>query len=112
MRPLFSAGLTMLLLAGCTVGPKYVRPAADVPADYKDSGDWKAAQPSDEIAKGKWWEIYQDPELNSLEDQVEVSNQNLKAAQAQFAQARAALQITRAGSFPTVTGSACRHSLS
>jgi NodT family efflux transporter outer membrane factor (OMF) lipoprotein len=105
MRAFFTVGLAMFFLAGCTVGPKYVRPTADVPADYKDSADWKTAQPSDEIAKGKWWEIYQDTELNSLEDQVEVSNQNLKAAEAQFAQARAALQITRAGFFPTVTGS-------
>ncbi len=105
LPPIVAAGFLAFLLAGCTVGPKYVRPSADVPADFKTTGDWKTAQPSDAITKGKWWEIYQDTELNSLEEQVGVSNQNLKAAQAQFAEARAALQITRAGQFPTVTGS-------
>jgi len=104
LRPFVASGFLVFLLGGCTVGPKYVRPSAEVPADYKDAGDWKTAQPSDAITKGKWWEIYQDTELNSLEEQVGVSNQNLKAAQAQFAEARAALQITRAGQFPTVTG--------
>ena len=98
------AVLAMFLLAGCTVGPKYVRPTAEVPADYKDAADWKTARPSDEIAKGKWWEIYQDQQLNSLEEQIAVSNQNLKAAEAQFAQARAALKVTQSGLFPTVTG--------
>jgi NodT family efflux transporter outer membrane factor (OMF) lipoprotein len=104
LRPFVSAAFAAVLLAGCTVGPKYVRPTAEVPADFKDAAEWKTAQPSDEIAKGKWWEIYQDPQLNSLEEQVAVSNQNLKAAEAQFAQARAALQVTRSGQFPTITG--------
>ncbi len=104
LRSFVSAVFATVLLAGCTVGPKYVRPTAEIPADFKDAAEWKAAQPSDEIAKGKWWEIYQDPQLNSLEEQVAVSNQNLKAAEAQFAQARAALQVTRSGQFPTVTG--------
>ena len=67
LRPILAAGFLSFLLGGCTVGPKYVRPSADVPADFKDTGDWKTAQPSDAIAKGKWWEIYQDAELNSLE---------------------------------------------
>lgn len=92
-----------LLLGGCTVGPKYVRPAADVPADFKENADWKQAQPADARVKGKWWEVYQDSQLNSLEEKVDVSNQSLKAAQAQFLEARAALRITRSGLFPTVT---------
>jgi NodT family efflux transporter outer membrane factor (OMF) lipoprotein len=102
-------GLTIgfvLVLFGCTVGPKYVRPTAEVPADYKEAGDWKAAKPSDAIAKGTWWEVYQDAQLNTLEDQIIVSNQNLKVAQAQFLEARAALKISRSGLFPTVTGNA------
>src|SRR5579863_1472933 len=103
-RSFLVAVFAMFLLSGCTVGPKYVRPTAEVPGDYKDAADWKTAQPSDEIAKGKWWEIYQDQQLNSLEEQIAVSNQNLKVAEAQFAQARAALQVTRSGLFPTVTG--------
>jgi NodT family efflux transporter outer membrane factor (OMF) lipoprotein len=98
--------LGVFTLSGCTVGPKYVRPAADVPANYKEVSDWKAAQPSDALSKGKWWEIYQDTQLNALEDQIAVSNQNLKIAQAQFLEARAALKISRSGLFPTVTGNA------
>jgi NodT family efflux transporter outer membrane factor (OMF) lipoprotein len=97
-----------LPLGGCTVGPKYVRPSTEVPPAYKEvaSPGFETAQPSDALAKGKWWEIYADPELNSLEDQVTVSNQSLKAAQAQFAQARAAVQVARAAYYPTVSGSA------
>ena len=94
--------IAALLLGGCTVGPKYARPSADTPAAFKESGNFKEAQPSDAIAKGKWWEAYGDPQLNALEEQVSVSNQTLKAAQAQFLQARAALRIARAGYFPTI----------
>ncbi len=98
--------LAVFTLSGCTVGPKYARPSAEVPADYKEGSNWKPAQPSDALSKGKWWEIYQDPQLNTLEDRISVSNQNLKIAQAQFIQARAALKISRSGLFPTVTGNA------
>jgi NodT family efflux transporter outer membrane factor (OMF) lipoprotein len=98
------SGAALLFFAGCTVGPNYVRPAAEVPTAYKElPADWKPAQPSDAIARGKWWEIYQDAQLNSLEQQIDVSNQTLKAEQEQFAQARAALRITRSNQFPTVT---------
>ena len=99
-------GIAVLLLGGCTVGPKYVRPTADVPADYKEVGNWKAAQPSDAIAKGKWWEVYGDAQLNALEEQVTVSNRILKAEQAQFLEARAAIRTVRAAYFPTVTANA------
>jgi NodT family efflux transporter outer membrane factor (OMF) lipoprotein len=92
-----------LLLAGCTVGPNYHRPAAEVPATYKEVGNWKPAQPNDQNLGGNWWEIFQDPQLNALEQQVNVSNQNLKAAQAQYTQARAQLRYFRADLFPTVT---------
>ena len=96
-----------LLLGGCTVGPNYVRPSTEVPPAYKESASpgFTAAQPADALAKGKWWEIYADPELNSLEDQVTAANQSLKAAQAQFEQARAAVQVARAAYYPTVSGS-------
>src|ERR1700723_981991 len=96
-------GIAVVLLGGCTVGPKYVRPTADVPVDYKEVGTWKSAQPSDAIAKGKWWEVYGDPQLNALEEQVSVSNETLKAAQAQFLEAGAAIRTVRAAYFPTVT---------
>jgi NodT family efflux transporter outer membrane factor (OMF) lipoprotein len=92
-----------LLLAGCTVGPNYRRPAAEVPATYKEVGDWKPAQPNDQTLAGNWWELFQDPQLNALELQVNISNQNLKAAEAQYTQARALLRYSRADLFPTVT---------
>jgi NodT family efflux transporter outer membrane factor (OMF) lipoprotein len=94
----------MLFFAGCTVGPNYVRPTAEVPTDFKETpANWKQAQPSDAVAKGRWWEIYQDSQLNDLEGQINVSNQTLKAEQEQFAQARAALRITRSNLFPNVS---------
>ncbi|HYL46492.1 MAG TPA: efflux transporter outer membrane subunit [Candidatus Limnocylindrales bacterium] len=99
---LFAAAV--IYLSGCTVGPKYVRPTSDVPSDFKEAGNWKPAQPNDEFTKGTWWKIYQDPQLDALEDQISVSNQTLKISQAQFAEARAAVKISRAGFFPTVTG--------
>ena len=92
-------------------GPKYQRPTAPVPPAYKElppdnspeAQAWKQAQPSDGAIRGKWWEIYNDPQLNALEEQVNISNQNVLAAEAQFRQARDAVRIVRAGLFPTVT---------
>ncbi|MGO9013708.1 MAG: efflux transporter outer membrane subunit [Dissulfurispiraceae bacterium] len=97
---------TFTLLTACTVGPDYVRPTAVVPASYKEAAGWKAAQPKDNCIKGAWWEIFNDPRLNALEEQVNISNQNIIAAEAQFRQARALVQQTRAGYFPTVTAGA------
>ena len=96
--------LGLLLLTGCTVGPKYVRPSAPVPAAYKETGQWAPAQPMEELPRGNWWEIYNDRQLNSLEEKIEVSNQNLKQAQDQFLEARALVHFSRAGFFPVVTG--------
>ena len=92
-----------LQLIGCAVGPKYHPPAIQAPPAYKEVGDWKPAQPNDQNLGGTWWTIFQDPQLNALEEQVNVSNQNLKAAQAQFQQARAVLRYYRADYYPTVT---------
>ncbi len=97
---------SVLLVAGCTVGPKYKRPAAEVPATYKEVGDWKPAQPNDQTLSGNWWEMFQDPQLNALESQVNVSNQNLKAAEAQYTQARAQLRYQRADFFPAINAGA------
>jgi NodT family efflux transporter outer membrane factor (OMF) lipoprotein len=97
---------TTFLLFGCTVGPNYVRPPADVPVSYKELGDWKPVQPSDQVTKGNWWEVYEDPQLNALEVQIDVSNQNLKAEQEIFVQARAAIRISKSNYFPTITGGA------
>ena len=101
-----TCALSMLLLAGCTVGPKYQRPAAEVPPVYKEVGDWKPAQPNDQNFAANWWEIFQDSQLNDLEAQVNVSNQNLKAAEAQYTQARALVRYQRADFFPTITAGA------
>ncbi len=89
--------------SGCTVGPKYQRPAAAVPPAYKEVGNWKPAQPNDQNLGGNWWTLFQDPQLDALELQVNVSNQNLKAAEAQYRQARAVVRYNRADYYPTVT---------
>ena len=95
--------LAALQLTGCVVGPKYHQPAVQAPPAYKEVGDWKPAEPNDQNLGGNWWTVFQDPQLDSLELQVDVSNQNLKAAEAQFQQARAALRYNRADYYPTVT---------
>jgi len=101
-RLILAGGL--LLLTACSVGPRYARPSAPEAPQYKElPPNWKAAQPNDQIAKGKWWGVFQDPQLNQLEEQVAVSNQTLKAAQAQFEQARALVRANRAGYYPTIT---------
>ena len=97
---------TFTLLTACTVGPDYVRPTAVAPVAYKEMAGWKAAQPKDNCIRGAWWEIFNDPELNALEEQVNISNQNIIAAEAQFREARALVQQARAGYFPTVTAGA------
>lgn len=94
---------TIALLSACAVGPDYVRPTVEAPAAYKEMDGWKPAQPRDQEIRGKWWEAFGDPLLNSLEDQVDISNQNLVQAEAQFRQARALVQSARAGYFPTVS---------
>ena len=94
----------LMLLSGCAVGPRYSRPSAPVPTDYKETPqNWKPAQPADQTLRGKWWEIYQDPQLNALEEKINISNQSLKAAQAQFEQARATVRYNRADYYPTIT---------
>jgi len=101
---LFVAGLT--LLGGCAIGPHYSRPSAPAAPAFKETPEnWKLAQPADQILRGNWWEIYQDLQLNQLEEKVSVSNQTLKAAEAQFEQARAVVQQNRSQYFPTVNAS-------
>jgi NodT family efflux transporter outer membrane factor (OMF) lipoprotein len=93
------------------VGPKYHRPVAETPtaykeltpADFKDTQGWKVAQPRDAALHGKWWEIFNDPQLNALEEKVNVSNQNIASAAASFLAARAMVREARAQLFPTVT---------
>ena len=95
--------LAVLQLGGCTVGPNYHTPVTQIPPAYKEAAGWKPAQPNDQNLGGDWWTIFQDPQLDALEAQVNVSNQNLKAAEAQYQEARAALRYYRADLYPTVT---------
>ena len=109
LRPWISF-IGMVLLAGCMVGPKYKRPSATVPPAYKEpppdsfkeAGQWKTAKPLADYPRGAWWEIFGDAQLNALEEQVVVSNQDLKAAEARFREARATVKYNRAAEFPTV----------
>lgn len=99
--------LALMLLAGCAaVGPDYHRPSAPVPALYKEQPGWKAIAPQDLADRGAWWQAYRDPLLDSLEHDVDVSNQNLKAAEAAYRQARAAVEAAQAGFYPTLSANA------
>jgi NodT family efflux transporter outer membrane factor (OMF) lipoprotein len=106
-------GSVSLLLGGCMVGPKYVKPTVpmalafkeQVPDSYKQSDGWKPAQPSDQALRGNWWEVFGDPQLNTLEEQVTASNQDLKVAEARFRQARAMIRFNRSEEFPTISTS-------
>ena len=103
---------SLVLLSGCTVGPNYHRPTAPTAPAFKESavvpppdlpgGGWKQVTPNDSAIRPNWWEIYQDPQLDKLEQQVAVSNQTLKASYEQYMQARAAVQFYRSQYFPTV----------
>src|SRR6267143_1377151 len=103
--------ILVLLIAGCTVGPKYVRPAVpttatykeEAPASFKETDQWQPARPGDQTSRGSWWEIFGDPELNKLEEQIADSNQSLKVAEARFREARAAIRFNRASQFPTIS---------
>lgn len=102
------AASCVLLLAACTVGPDYVRPAPveTMPAAYKELEGWKVAQPRDGSVPERWWELYNDPALNSLEERVAISNLTVASAEARFRQARAAVQGARAGYFPAFSAGA------
>jgi NodT family efflux transporter outer membrane factor (OMF) lipoprotein len=113
LLPLACLACLLLMITACTIGPQYRRPEARVPVAYKEASPasfkaadgWKPAQPNDAISRGKWWEIFQDPELNTLQEQVDISNQTLAVAEAQLRGARAAIGVARASFYPTVTGS-------
>ncbi len=101
---------TCLLVAACNVGPKYHAPTAEAPPaykeltpnDYKVTDGWKVAQPKDGALRGKWWEIFNDPQLNALEEKVNVSNQSVAAATASFFASRALVKEARSQLFPTL----------
>jgi NodT family efflux transporter outer membrane factor (OMF) lipoprotein len=100
-------------VTGCTVGPKYHPPVAQAPAAFKqppppplsqDTGTWTVAQPQDAKMRGDWWTIFNEPELNSLEDQLNINNQNIKQYFENYMEARALVGEARAQYFPTATG--------
>jgi NodT family efflux transporter outer membrane factor (OMF) lipoprotein len=96
----------LVMLFGCAVGPDYVKPSAPTPESYKEMKGWKEAQPREGVIRGKWWEMFNDAGLNALEETVNISNQNVAAAEAQFRQARALVQAARAAYFPTLSAGA------
>jgi NodT family efflux transporter outer membrane factor (OMF) lipoprotein len=93
----------LMLFSGCNVGHRYQRAPVETPPAYKEIEGWKTAQPQDDKLRGKWWEIFNDPQLNALEEKVNVSNQNIAAAAASFLAARALVKEARSQLFPTVT---------
>src|SRR6202166_1744847 len=110
-RKVWLCALFTLLLSGCVVGPKYHQPPPAQPqaAVYKESPTqfpgnegWTVAQPADATLRGKWWEIFNDPELNALEEQLDINNQNIKQFFENFMAARAIVREDRAPYFPTV----------
>jgi NodT family efflux transporter outer membrane factor (OMF) lipoprotein len=102
----FAALAMALALAGCMVGPDYVRPDAPTPPKFKEAEGWKIATPQDTAPRGNWWEAFGDPDLNALEAQVDVSNQTIAASAARVREAQAAVDVARAGLFPGVSAGA------
>src|ERR1700678_1881328 len=107
------SAIPALFLTGCLVGPKYhVPPAAaqappttykESPTQFQDTEGWKVAQPQDAMLRGKWWEIYNDPELNALEEQLNINNQNIKQFFENFMEARTLIAQARSQLYPTLT---------
>jgi NodT family efflux transporter outer membrane factor (OMF) lipoprotein len=111
VKPNIAAGVlaaTLLALSSCAVGPNYHRPAFETTASFKEQGEWKPSEPEDALSRGPWWHIFDDPELDRLEQQIDISNQNLKAAVDAYRQSQALVAQARAGFWPTITGSGSR----
>src|SRR5262245_25669128 len=93
----------LVFISACSVGPDYARPPVSTPANYKEADAAASAQSIDNVIRTKWWEMFGDAELNALEEKVDISNQNVAQAEAQYRQARALVASARAAYFPTVT---------
>src|SRR5262249_46061396 len=102
------AFVSLCFLSSCKVGPTYKTPPAPIPANFKEPPptNWKEAQPQDTALRGNWWEMFGDLQLNALEEQVNISNQSIATAEAQFQSARAAIRVAGADLYPTVTAGA------
>lgn len=109
-----AVSVAAMLLSGCRVGPKYVKPNAPAPPEFKESspaaytnapsGTWQPAQPQDAALKGKWWEVFNEPELNALEDQLDINNQNIALYFQNFMAARDMVTEAKSQFYPTVAG--------
>jgi NodT family efflux transporter outer membrane factor (OMF) lipoprotein len=108
MRSAHSAWVVCVASAlfGCEMGPNYVRPAMEAPPAYKETVPFKQAEPRDQVPRGKWWEVFNDPKLDALLAQVDINNQTIKAAEARVREARALTQAARAALFPLVSANA------
>src|ERR1700721_1022325 len=95
------AGIAAALITACAVGPDYHRPPFEASANYKEAGDWKPSEPNDVLSRGPWWKIFNDAALDDLEVQIDISNENVKAAEAAFEQSRALVSHARAGFWTT-----------
>ncbi len=91
------------MISACSVGPDYVKPTVETPAAFKEGDGWKQAQPADTLLKAKWWELFNDSDLNRLEEQVSVSNQNIALAAARFHQARALVEVAKSAYYPSMS---------
>jgi NodT family efflux transporter outer membrane factor (OMF) lipoprotein len=98
--------LMLVGLSGCVVGPDYKRTPFESTPAYKEQGDWKPSEPDDTLSRGPWWHIFDDPALDSLEQQIDISNQNLKAAEDSYRQALGLVAQARAGFWPTLGANA------
>ncbi len=106
MKHVLAVPALVALLTACTVGPDYHRPDAPVPDSWKEAaGKWKVAEPKDQLSRGKWWEVFGDPGLSALEEQLDVSNQTIAQAEAQYRASGAIVRGARAAYYPTVTTS-------
>ncbi|MGA6980332.1 MAG: TolC family protein, partial [Candidatus Sulfotelmatobacter sp.] len=105
-RTTLCAMLALLgLAAGCTVGPRYSRPSAPVPAPdaWKSQPPWQPAEPKDQIPKGEWWKVFNDPQLNDYEEQLLKANQSLIASRDSLEQARSLARVATSGLFPQLS---------
>jgi NodT family efflux transporter outer membrane factor (OMF) lipoprotein len=102
-RHLLAMAAFAFLASGCAVGPTYQRPTAATPVAYKEAQNWVPATPADALERGPWWTLFNDPVVNELASGIEVSNQNIAAASAAYAQARALVREQRAALFPVIT---------
>jgi NodT family efflux transporter outer membrane factor (OMF) lipoprotein len=104
-------GVAAAIMTGCAVGPTYTRPPAPLtpefketpPVSFKETDGWKTAQPNDTEIRGAWWELFEDPQLNALEAQIDDANQTLKQAEANFQAARSAIGVSRAARAPSIS---------